>query len=189
MSVCTVIHVFVLLTYATSAKSLTRPAAVCSHNSLSPIFYYMRLQWREGEVGPGSPPKVRDETPWQAQVMGLNTFGAFESHRHPVVIHQHMCWNVSPSLNIVSVGVRLMHGCFSLVHAEGHCWLALQRLTHIRSHVSLDAIHTHQPAAWKEDANVAAAFGKQELVSVLGFVQCFCWQYGGYTQQVGLPLK
>lgn len=154
MSVRTVIHVFVLLTYATSAKSLTRPAAVCSHNSLSPIFYYTRdysggrERWDLGAPPPH--PKVRDETPWQAQVMGLNTFGAFESHRHPVVIHQHMCWNVSPSLNIVSVGVRLMHGCFSLVHAEGHCWLALQRLTHIHSHVSLDAIHTHEPAGHTE---------------------------------------
>lgn len=47
-----------------------------------------------------------------------------------------MCWNASPSLKIVSDGVRLMHGCFSLVHAEGHCWLALQRHTHT---------HTRQP--------------------------------------------
>lgn len=101
---------------------------------------------RGGTWEPPRPPKVRDETHWQAQVMGLNTFGAFKSHRHPVVIHQHMCWNVSPPLNIVSAGVRLMHGCFSLVHAEGHCWLALQRLTHIHSHVSLEATHTHQPA-------------------------------------------
>lgn len=61
-----------------------------------------RLQPREGEAGPGSPPKVRDETHWQAQVVKLNTFGASKSHRHPVVIHQHMCWNLSPSLNIVS---------------------------------------------------------------------------------------
>lgn len=72
----------------------------------------------------GAPRKVRDETHWQAQVIWLNTFGALKSHPHPVVIHQHMCWNVSPSLNIVSVRVRLVHGCFSLVHAEGHCWLA-----------------------------------------------------------------
>lgn len=72
------------------------------------------------------PPKVRDEMHWHAQVIGLHTFGVLQSHRHPVVIHQHMCWNVSPSLNIVSVGVQLMHDCFSLVHAEGHCWLVLQ---------------------------------------------------------------
>lgn len=60
----------------------------------------------------GAPHKVRDETHWQARVMGLNTFGAFKSYRHPVVIHQHMCWNVPPSLNIVCVGVQLMHGWF-----------------------------------------------------------------------------
>lgn len=89
------------------------------------------LQWRWGVAGPESPPpKVRDETYWQAQVVRLNTFGASKSHLHPVVIHQHISWNASPSLNIVSVGVRLMHGSFSLVHAEGHCWLALQRHTH-----------------------------------------------------------
>lgn len=76
------------------------------------------------------PPKVRDETYWQAQVVRLNIFGASKSHLHPVVIHQHISWNVSPSLNIVSVRIRLMHGSFSLVHAEGHCWLALQRHTH-----------------------------------------------------------
>lgn len=106
------------------------PAAVSSYHSLSPIL----ITW-ETTVGGGrgetwEPPKVRDETHWQAQVTELNTFGASKSHRHPVVIHQHMCWNASPSLNIVSVGARLMHGCFSLVHAEGHRWLVLQRHTH-----------------------------------------------------------
>lgn len=87
--------------------------------------------WREGQRRVLGAPKVRDETHWQAQVVRLNTFGASKSHRHPVVIHQHMCWNVSPSLNIVSARVRLMHGCSSVVHVEGHCWLALQRYTHI----------------------------------------------------------
>lgn len=71
---------------------------------------------------------------WQAQVTELNTFGALKSHRHPVVIHQHLCWNVSLPLNIVSVGVRLMHGSFPLVRTEGHCWLALQ--THTYTHMS-----------------------------------------------------
>ena len=54
-----------------------------------------------------------------------------------------MCWNVSPSLNIVSVGVRLMHGCFSLVHAEGHCWLALQKHTHTHTLMSASVSCTY----------------------------------------------
>lgn len=94
-----------------------------------------------GGGGTWEPPKVRDETHWQARVIRLNTFGASKSHRHPVVIHQHMCWNASPSLNIVSVGVRLMHGCFSLVHAEGHCWPALQR--HTLTHSCQPRCHAH----------------------------------------------
>lgn len=56
-------------------------------------------------------PKVREKH-WQAQGVRLNTFGASKSHRHLVVIHQHMRWNVSPSLNIVSAGIQLMHGSF-----------------------------------------------------------------------------
>lgn len=77
-------------------------------------------------MGHQSLPKVRDKMHWQGQVIGLHTFGVLQSHRHPVVIHQHMCWNVSPSLNIVSVRVQLMHVCFSRVHAEGRCWLGPQ---------------------------------------------------------------
>lgn len=94
-----------------------------------------------GRGGTWEPPKVRDEMHWQARVIWLNTFGASKSHRHPVVIHQHMCWNASPSLNIVSVRVRLMHGCFSLVHAEGHCWLALQRHTHTLMSASMSCTY------------------------------------------------
>lgn len=56
-------------------------------------------------------PKVREKH-WQAQVVRLNTFGASKSHRHLVVIHQYMRWNVSPSLNIVSAGIQLMHVSF-----------------------------------------------------------------------------
>lgn len=77
-------------------------------------------------MGHQRPPKVRDKMYWQGQVIGLHTFGVLQSHRRPVVIHQHMCWNVSPSLNIVSVRVQLMHDSFSLAHAEGRCWLVPQ---------------------------------------------------------------
>lgn len=74
-------------------------------------------------------------------VIGLHTFGVLQSHRHPVVIHQHMCRNASPSLNIEPVGVRLMQDGFSLERAEGHCWLVLQicKLMLVGASVS----HTH----------------------------------------------
>lgn len=74
--------------------------------------YYMRnCSQRGGKGRPMGHPKVRKKH-WQAQVVRLNTFGASKSHRHLVVIHQHMRWNVSPSLNIVSAGIQLMHGSF-----------------------------------------------------------------------------
>lgn len=78
----------------------------------------------------------------QGQAIGVPTFGVSRSHRHPVVIHQHMCWNVSPLLNIASVGVELTHDCFSLVHPEGHCWLVQQNMQ-TYAHRSLVATHLY----------------------------------------------
>lgn len=132
-----VLNVFVLLTYSTLAKSLTCPAAVYPYHSLSPVFITWETTVEGGRGGTWEAPEVRDETHWQAQVIELNTFGALKSHRHPVVIHQHMCWNVSPSLNIVSVGVRLMHGSFSLVHVKDTAgWLCKHSLTHTSASMS-----------------------------------------------------
>lgn len=102
------------------------------------------IRGRDGmsEPPPPLPPKVRDEMYWQAQVIGLHTFGVLQSHRHPVAIHQHMCWNVSSSLNIVSVGVQLIHDCFSLVHAEGALLAgALNMQTY--AYGSLDIMHIY----------------------------------------------
>lgn len=118
-----VVCVFVLLTHFTPAKSLIPSAAFSSHRILSPSVYYLRGYSRgrkegygrvhEGPVSlaptpPLTPPhnprsaRSRDETHWQAQVIRRNTFGALKSHRHPVVIHQCMCQNLSPpTLNLV----------------------------------------------------------------------------------------
>lgn len=106
------INVFVPLACLTLLKSL-----VCAY--LLPVsitifdwsLLYEKLQSARGERASYGPPKVREKH-WQAQVVRLNTFGASKSHRHLVVIHQHMRWNVSPSLNIVSAGIQLMHGSF-----------------------------------------------------------------------------
>lgn len=158
--------VFLVLTHSTSAKSLTRAQLLSVHITASPL------------------PKVRDETHWQAQVIRLHTFGASKSHRHPVVIHQHMCWNASPSLNIVSDGIRLMHGCFSLVHAEGHCWLALQRHTHI--HVNLDVMHIHYPLScrrlapseeWKLSSSFFGPFAMPKNVENSNHDPLLLWQH------------
>lgn len=144
---CTyLIGVLISLADSPSAKPLR-----CAHSLSVTISLFTNLlhSWdtmsREGRAGPGSS-RGREEMNWQAQVVRLYTFGTSKSHRHFVVIHQHTCWNVSPSLYIVTVGTQFMHGCFSLVHAEGR-WLALQR--HAHTHVSLDVMNMHWPLPFK----------------------------------------
>lgn len=103
------LHIEVEQERCTSAKSLLLAQQLSVRIKVVHRFLHERRQSGRGVPGPGIP-KVRDEMHWQAQVVRLNTFGASTSDRHPVVIHQHMCQNASPSLNIVSAEVWVMHG-------------------------------------------------------------------------------